>query len=145
MWELRMKKALVLMMLYSQCILANPNTILWQGEYYAAVPIKKEITPHYCDSHSPGTFTHRVNDALAHPLYTDKKIKLAHAQFKVDKVDGIYLIHGSFLASGKYNKQSWQETIHYFLFKRSPSGVTQGIWYTPYCKGLYRGRPVNSA
>jgi hypothetical protein len=88
-------------------------------------------------------FTHIVKEALEHPIYTDKGIKLANAKFNVEKTDNIYLIHGSFLASGQDRDKLWQEKIHYFLFKKSEYGLTQGIWYTKYCKGLYRGSRVS--
>lgn len=51
----------------------------------------------------------------------------------------MYLIHGSFSSSGKQKNKPWEETIHYFLFKKSEYGLTQGVWYTNNCKGQYKG------
>ncbi|WP_419418504.1 hypothetical protein ACNVED_08025 [Legionella sp. D16C41] len=139
-----MKKFGLFLLCYSSSLLANSNSVVWKGAYYAPVPIKKGVSQQYCNNHNPGTFIHVVKEALTHPIYTDKKIKLSQARFIVDKVKDIYLIHGSFLASGKQNNKTWQETIYYFLFKKSEYGITQGVWYTKYCKGLYRGVQINN-
>jgi len=139
-------KIILLLFCYSSYVLGGANSVVWKGQYYNSIPIKKGISKSYCEMHCPGTFTHVVNEALEHPIYTDKGIKLANATFNVDKVDNLYLIHGSFLVSGKNRDKRdkpWQETIHYFLFKKSEYGLTQGIWYTNSCKGLYRGSRIS--
>ena len=107
-------------------------------------PIRKVSLLVSAEIHCPGTFTHIVKNAFSErPIYTDKGIKLANPKFNVDKVDGIYLIHGSFIASSQQKINPWQETIHYFLFKKSEYGVTRGIWYTKYCRGQYRGKRIS--
>lgn len=133
---------LILLMLFSSYIHADGTSSVWKGEYYQPMPINKVVSKQYCEAHSPGTFTHVVKEALNHPIYTDKGIKLSKAQFMVDKVDNIYLIHGSFLVSGQGKKGTWNEKLHYFLFKKTEYGTTQGVWYTSDCKGLYRGQLV---
>lgn len=140
-----MRKSIILFLLFVNTpLLANTNSVVWKGEYYAAIPIHNKVSKQYCESHCPGTFTHVVNEALKHPVYTDKGIKLSQARFAVDKIDGLYLIHGSFLASGALNNNKhWKERIHYFLFKKNEYGITKGIWYTDYCKGFYRGERIS--
>ena len=139
-----LKTTTLFLLFYSNYVFSDANSVIWRGEYYSALPIKKEISQRFCEAHSPGVFTHRVKEALNHPIFTNKGIKLANAKYTVDKVDGIYLIHGSFLASGKQKNKPWQETIHYFLFKKNEYGLTQGVWYTHSCKGLYRGTLVKN-
>lgn len=138
------KKSILFFLFYSGCVFSDANSVMWKGEYYNALPIKKGVDKRYCEAHTPGIFTHKVKEALHHPIYTDKEIKLANAKYTVDKVDGIYLIQGSFVAGGKQDNKPWQETIHYFLFKKSEYGFTQGVWYTDNCKGLYRGTLVKN-
>ncbi|MEQ1790619.1 MAG: hypothetical protein ABL857_09275 [Rickettsiales bacterium] len=130
-------------LLFPSISLANLDLITWKGIYYQAVPNKKGITENYCKKHTPGIFIHVVKDALAHPIITDKGIKLDHASFNMDKVDRIYLIHGDLLATGKSEGVQWQDHIYYYLYKFTEAGVTKGIWYSNECKGLYKGIVIN--
>ncbi len=119
--------------------IAKLDLITWKGTYYQAVPIKKGITKKYCEAHSPGSFIHIVKNAPINSFMTDRKIKLTSVSFNVDKIDDIYLIHGSMIAKGKSNGIPWQDLIHYYLYKWSEAGITKGVWYTNECKGLYKG------
>ncbi|HHT0593194.1 TPA: hypothetical protein ACTXXA_002697 [Legionella anisa] len=125
-------------------LFANLDLITWKGIYYQAVPNKKGVTKKYCNEHNPGTFIHTIKDGIDKPLITNKGIKLKQVSFKSDKVDRIYLIHGSLIASGRTAKNSWHDQIHYFLYKYSEAGITKGIWYSKQCKGLYKGIVLNN-
>lgn len=122
---------------------ANFSTVTWKGIYYQAIPNQPGVSANYCIQHSPGSFIHTVKGGLAHPLITNKGIKLDHPQFHLKKENGIYLIHGSFVATGKTNNQVWKDHIHYYLYKLTDLGVTRGVWSTNKCKGLYKGIVIN--
>ncbi|WP_454785276.1 hypothetical protein [Legionella sp. WA2024007413] len=128
---------------FSNVSLANLDLITWKGIYYKAVPNQKGITKKYCREHCPGTFIHTIKDGIVHPIVTDKGIKLKQISFNIDKVDGIYLLHGSLIASRTTATTSWHDRIDYFLYKRSESGITQGVWYSDQCKGFYKGLALN--
>lgn len=130
--------------LFFNTSLANLELITWQGTYYQAIPVKTGITKKYCNEHTPGTFIHTIKSAFAHPLITDKGIKLSDPVFNVDKIDGIYLIHGSFLATGESKDIPWQDHIDYFFYKFTEAGITKGVWYTNECKGLYKGIAIGN-
>jgi hypothetical protein len=130
--------------LFSCMAFANLNLITWKGIYYQAAPNRVGITKKYCENHTPGTFVHVVKDALLHPIITDKGIKLDHASFNIDNVDGVYLIRGDLLATGKSTGVQWQDHIYYYLYKFTEAGITKGIWYTNDCKGLYKGFAIKN-
>ncbi len=140
-----MKYALVFLytLFFSNASLANLDLITWKGIYYKAVPHKKGVTKKYCKEHSPGTFIHTIKDGIARPIITNKGINLKQISFNMDKVDGIYLINGSLIASGKTAKTAWHDRIDYFLYKYSEAGITQGVWYSDQCKGFYKGLVLN--
>ncbi|WP_131782398.1 hypothetical protein [Legionella gresilensis] len=127
-------------MLFPYLAFANLDSITWKGIYYQAIPNRSGVTESYCEEHTLGTFIHVVKDALVHPIITNKGIKLDHASFNMDKIDGVYLIHGSFLATG----MQWQDRIYYYLYKYSEAGITKGIWYSKDCKGLYKGIAIEN-
>jgi hypothetical protein len=129
---------------FPSILFANLDLITWKGIYYQAVPNKKGITKKYCNEHNPGTFIHTIHDGIDKPIITDKGINLKQISFKSDKVDSIYLIHGSLIASAKKAKNSWHDRIDYFLYKHSEAGITKGIWYSTQCKGLYKGIVLNN-
>lgn len=133
----------LLTILFSCPSYANLDLTTWKGTYYHSIPNRIGISKSYCKEHTPGTFIHTVKDALIHPIITDKGIKLDHASFHIDKVEGVYLIHGLFLATGKSKGVQWKEYIYYYLYKFSEMGITKGIWYTNNCKGLYKGIVIN--
>src|SRR5258706_13226886 len=116
------------LVLYSCLVFANLNLITWKGTYYDGIPNKKGITRTYCKEHTPGTFIHVVKDVLAHPIITDKNVKFSHSTFNIDKVGGIYLMHGDILATGNLKGVPWHEHIHYYIYKFSEAGITRGVW-----------------
>lgn len=119
------------------------NSITWKGIYDSAVPLNRSLTTNYCEQHTPGIFLHTVKDALAHPLITEKGIKLDKASFHQLKISGIYVIYGDLLASRPQKSDvTWK--INYFLYKFTEDGITNGIWYTPGCLGVYTGIAVLS-
>lgn len=120
-------------------------SVTWKGNYFHSIPNKPGISKDYCKQHSPGIFIHTVNDALTRPIITNKGVKLDHAQFHQKKENGVYLIQGSFLATGKNNNRQWSDTIHYYLYKLSDLGVTRGVWSSNECKGLYIGKVEGTA
>ncbi|AWN73595.1 hypothetical protein LEAN103870_18650 [Legionella anisa] len=132
------------LLFFPSILFANLDLITWKGIYYQAVPNKKGVTRKYCNEHNPGTFIHTIKDGIDKPLITNKGIKLKQISFESNKVDRIYLIHGSLIASGTTAKNSWQDQIHYFLYKYSEAGITKGIWYSKQCKGLYKGIVLNN-
>ena len=121
---------------------ADLDLITWKGIYYQAKPIKKGISLKYCKEHTIGSFIHTIKDTN---IRTSKNILLTDSHFNIDKLNNIYLIHGDFLATNKSNQSAWQDRIHYFLYKFSENGITQGIWYTDKCKGLYKGITIKNA
>jgi len=137
-----MKQEIVfLFLILLPCIAdANLDAMTWKGTYYQEKPIKKNVSLQYCKNHALGSFIHTVKDSK---IITDKNILLTDSHFNIDKVNNIYLIHGDFLATSKLIQPTWQERIYYFLYKWSENGVTEGIWYTDKCKGLYKGVAIN--
>lgn len=133
-------KFLFLLLFPSICF-ANIDDITWRGTYYAAKPLKKNISLAYCQAHTPGSFIHTINQALTQPIITDRNIKLTRATFHEDKMNDMYLIHGDLFASQK----TWQEHIYYFLYKFSEAGITRGIWFTNDCRGLYHGMIISKS
>ena len=133
------KLTFMLILLFPFSVFAKLDSITWKGTYYQAVPVKNGISKDYCEEHSPGSFIHIVKEASTNSFVTDKGIKLDSVFFNVDKIDGIYLIHGSIVARGNSKGIQWQELIHYYLYKLSEAGITKGVWYSKNCKGLYRG------
>ena len=129
----------LLLLLFPCFCFANINENTWRGTYYGAQPLKKTISPIYCETRTPGSFIHTVKNALTHSIITDHNIKLDRATFHENKINSVYLIHGDLWAS----KNSWQEHIYYFLYKFSENGITRGIWYTDDCQGLYRGLAIS--
>lgn len=142
--QIRLKqKMLTLLALLAPCICqANLDLITWKGTYYQAKPIQKNISLAYCEEHTPGSFIHTIKDSS---VVTDKNILLSHTHFKMDKVNNVYLMHGDFLATAKTGQKTWQDHIYYFVYKFTESGVTEGIWYTGQCKGLYKGIAIKDA
>lgn len=118
----------------------NFASVTWKGNYFNSIPNKPGISNDYCKSHSPGVFIHTVNSALNHPIITKSGVKLDHAEFHQRKENGVYLIQGSFLATGQINNRRWKDTIHYYLYKLSDLGTTRGVWSSNECKGLYVGK-----
>jgi hypothetical protein len=68
-----LKKGILSLLFYSGCVLSDANSVMWKGEYYNALPIKKGISKHYCEAHTPGIFTHKAKEVLHHPIYTNKE------------------------------------------------------------------------
>ncbi|HSW70040.1 MAG TPA: hypothetical protein VLI69_07835 [Gammaproteobacteria bacterium] len=115
---------------------ANLELITWKGTYYQARPIKKGVSLKYCKEHTIGTFIHTIKDRN---IITDKHILLSDPHFNIDKINNIYLIYGDLLAISNSKKSVWRDRIHYFLCKFNENGITEGVWYTDKCKGLYMG------
>lgn len=124
---------------------ANFATVTWKGTYYEAIPNRPGVDKEYCKQHTPGGFVHVVNQALTQPITTDNGIILDQAKFAIKKLNGVYLINGSFRSRGRMNNQKWEERIHYYLYKLTEFGLTQGVWSSKACKGLYRGKVVNKS
>ncbi len=122
---------------------ANYSTVTWKGTYYDAIPNQAGVSKEYCKRHVPGAFIHVVNQVLTQPIITDKGIILDQAEFAIKKVNGVYLINGSFRSRGKMNNQQWEEHIQYYLYKLTEYGMTQGVWSSKDCKGLYVGKVVS--
>jgi hypothetical protein len=119
-------------------------SVTWQGNYFHAIPNKPGVSKEYCKQHSPGIFIHTVNNALAHPIITENGIKLNQAKFHIKKENGVFLIQGSFQATGQTNNQKWEDTIHYYLYKLTDLGITRGVWSSKQCKGLYVGKVLEN-
>lgn len=109
--------------------------------YYQSIPIKKGITHEYCQAHTPGTFIHSIKHGFA---VTDKGIRVTDSTFNMDKVDGVYLIYGEFVANGTWKNKPWRDEIHYYVYKFTEAGITKGIWYSKECKGLYKGIAIKN-
>lgn len=129
------------MMIFPHLSFADLGLITWKGIYYQAVPNKKGITQEYCEEHSMGTCIHTIKDEFD---MTTTGVKLDHSNFNIDKVNGVYLIYGDFLATKKSKNINWQDHIYYYAYKFSEAGVTRGIWYSNACKGLYEGIAIRN-
>ncbi|RDI48688.1 hypothetical protein [Aquicella lusitana] len=120
------------------------RSVTWKGTYYQTIPNKKNVTQGYCNEHLPGTFIHTVSRALAHPMKTDRGIKLSNASFHLRKQQGIYFIDGDFWASKATVGKKWQDHIYYRLYKLTEYGETRGVWFSRECKGLYVGKVLDT-
>ncbi len=134
----------IILSAYSTITFANLDLITWKGTYFNAIPNQKGVSQAYCKEHTPGSFIHVVKDALAHPVYTDKGIKLDRATFHIQNTHGFYLMHGDFWATGKTNNVEWQDHIYYFLSKLTEAGEGRGVWSSGKCKGFYIGVAVKN-
>ena len=134
---------LILTISNSTIYCANSNFITWKGVYYHAISNQSGDSSNFCNQHVPGAFIHTIESALSRPIITDKGIKLDHARFHVKKENGVYLIEGSFIATGITNNHEWKDKINYHLYKLTELGETRGVWTSNKCKGLYRGTVVN--
>ncbi len=125
--------------IFSTTIMAQNSKIIWKASYYNPTPNKENISQQYCNIHNPGTFIGSVNKQLLNGAITSKKIKLKHFTFHQQIVKGIYLMHGSVIASSLKKDSHWTDHIHYYIYKLTPHGRTQGIWTSGDCKGLFIG------
>lgn len=123
---------------------ADLDLITWKGTYHDPIPNQKEISQAFCDAHNPGSFVHIVKDALTHPVYTERGIKLDRATFHIKQEHGIYLIHGDFWASGKSNGRAWEDHIYYYISKLTEAGKSYGVWSSDKCKGFYLGIAIKN-
>ena len=123
---------------------SNFASVTWKGNYFHSIPNKQGVSSDYCKQHAPGVFIHTVNGGLAHPIITKNGVKLDKAKFHQKKENGVYLIQGSFRATGQTNNQKWEDTIHYHLYKLTDLGVTRGVWSSNQCKGLYLGKVIKN-
>jgi hypothetical protein len=62
--------------------------------------------------------------------------------FHVENKNGIYLMKGNTVATGKSSDKIWQDHIHYYVYKLSDEGITQGVWSSAECKGFYLGEII---
>lgn len=122
---------------------AAAGDVTWLGRYYQAVPAQRYVNQTYCDEHTPGRFIHTVKGALAYPVITNRGIILDQATYRVKAINDFYFMQGEFRARGMSRGKAWEDRIHYYVFKRGRRGVTQGMWSTNECKGLYRGVVLN--
>lgn len=130
------------LILFNQVFSASVTSIQWKGIYHRGIPNKNNISNEYCKSHTPGAFIHSVNNVLAHGMTTDKGIRLDHATFHEEKKQGLYFITGDLLSHGKTENINWDDHIYFYLYKLTEDGLTQGMWRTNECKGLYTGMVV---
>ncbi len=130
---------IIILNLYSQLSFATIETAVWKGTYYQGIPNESNISPEYCQDHTPGTFVHSVKNMLDQGVETDKKIKLDQGTFQEKKNLGLYFVTGELRSRGKTGNAEWEDHIHYYFYKLTEYGVTQGVWSTGKCKGLYTG------
>jgi hypothetical protein len=135
--------AIILFSYQTSSFCAHFASVTWKGNYFNSIPNKKEISGEYCKQHSPGVFIHTVNNALTHPIITKNDVKLDQATFQQKKENGIYIIQGSFRATGHTNNHKWEDTIHYYLYKLTDLGITRGVWSSNRCKGYYIGKVIS--
>jgi hypothetical protein len=135
--------SILILSLFHEISFASFRSITWKGTYYQGIPNKNNISNEYCKNHTPGTFFHSVNNVLAHGIKTDKGIRLDHATFHEEKRHGLYFISGDLIAHGRTENINWDDHIYYYLYKLTENGLTQGVWRTKECKGLYAGVVVN--
>ena len=76
---------------------------------------------------------------LKDSVKTEKGIKLGPGTFHEEKRNGLYFITGELLSHGRTDNIEWEDHINYYLYKLTENGVTQGVWSTKECKGLYSG------
>lgn len=149
MWfhNFKLKKFFLLLMLPMIGICDTPSSsLIWQTTYYQSIPNQKEISPSYCKQHEPGTFIGVVQDQLAKGTLTDRQIKLDHFTFQEQIQAGIYFMQGTVLAHGKTAEgKDWEDNIRYYVYKLTEKGITQGVWSSGQCKGLYLGQVVKSS
>ena len=137
------KNGLLLFLIFLPMLVMSKSEIFsWKATYYAAIPNKPGITLAYCKRHEPGTFIGKVAVQLKQGAITDRGIKLTHFTFKSLIKNGIYFMQGTVDASGMGNSGSWNEQIHYYVYKLTEKGITYGVWSSAECKGLYRGEPI---
>jgi len=136
-----MKQSIFLMLFLPGIAFANLDLITWKGTYYHAVPINKHVSLEYCKEHTPGSFIHTVQSQFA---VTDKNIRLDHSVFHIDKVGNVFLIYGDITATGNTRDKPWHDRLHYYAYKFTEAGVTEGIWYSDKCKGLYKGIAIKN-
>jgi hypothetical protein len=128
--------------LITNCAFAEANPVIWKATYYNAIPNNPNVSQQYCDSHEPGTFIGNVNDQLKNGAITNRGIKLTNFTFHQELHQGIFFMNGTLLASGIDDKQNWQTKISYYVYKLSPNGITNGVWSSKECKGLYKGEVI---
>ena len=140
----KLRLSLHILLFVTQVSFASNGSIVWKGIYHQGVPNRSDVSHQYCKEHTPGIFIHSVNDVLAHGIKTNKGIKLDHATFNEEKKHGVYFITGDLMAHGKAGSVNWNDHIHYYLYKLTENGLTQGVWRTKECKGFYTGVVVES-
>lgn len=118
------------------------NLLIWKATYYNSIPNQQNVSQKYCNQHEPGTFIGTVQDELKKDTTTNHQIKLSHFTFHQKIQNGIYLMKGTLIANGKTNNENWQDSIHYYVYKLTPNGMTQGVWSSTQCKGLYLGTVI---
>src|SRR5688572_15362371 len=101
--------SLYLLSLIPSLALANLDLITWKAAYYHPMPNQKGISQAYCNAHNPGIFIHVVKEALEHPVYTNRGIKMDRAHLTIKEEHGVYLLQGDFWASGTYHGKAWED------------------------------------
>lgn len=115
------------------------SSVIWKATYYASMPNQKNISQEYCNQHEPGTFIGTVQEQLKTGASTNHQVKLSHFTLHQTINNGIYFMNGTLFANGKRNGKDWHDIIHYYVYKLTPNGMTQGVWSSQQCKGLYLG------
>ena len=123
---------------------ADTSSPIWKSTYYQAMPRDAGVSAAYCQQHEPGTFIGVVQEQLLHGAITDRHIKLNHFTFQERVKDGLYFMQGTVLAMGHSREHKWHDTIHYYVYKLTENGITQGVWSSEKCKGLYVGEIVKN-
>jgi hypothetical protein len=123
---------------------SNHETIIWTAVFSNIMPIKKNISQAYCQSHTPTVITTTIKQITnAKGIRALNGVNIRYLSYKTLHKDHLYFNVVRAIVSGKNPKHgAWSEPMKLYEQTLLPTDTTYTVWSTHHCKGTFLGTPT---
>lgn len=129
--------------LVSLPLMAAADNLVWKFNIISAMPIRTDTPADFCTQFSPDNFTGALSLLQQSGTLAQNGMQIKFRSVRVDSENGLVFTKISAQISRKLNPyRTWYTSWFIHLQQLTRSGVADGVWSTPDCKGRLIAQPV---
>lgn len=140
-----MKKAAIfgLLALISTPLIAlasHHQTVTWTAVFSDTMPNAAGVSQQYCEQHTPTVMVTTIKQITSkNGVKALNGVWVKYNSYVTHEKNGVYFNIVKAHVHGTLNGKKWSEPMKLYEQTLSPTGVTNTVWTTKYCKGKFLG------
>lgn len=118
---------------------SHHQTVTWTAVFSNTMP-KAGVSQKFCDEHTPTVMVTTIGQITSKEgVKALNGVWVKYNSYVTHEKDGLYFNIVKAHVHGTLNGKKWSEPMKLYEQTLSPTGVTNTVWATKYCKGKFLG------